>query len=821
MRSRFDSDLQDAFGGSFNAVWDYSSFLPFVADSHGTPPASTPPAFPSLAIPEEAVLAQNAQSGSATAVAATSGRGGITINLLFDAAAMAAPQSFRTGVEQAASVLAATIKDQITVNIKIDYSGTGGGAAAGPDNGQYVSYSTVKADLINDAAPGDTTFNALPAGSSFQGQTNVVVWNAQLKAMGLLGANLTTTDDGSATFATDISPGLLVGVALHELTHALGRVPYGPQPDIFDFFRFTGPGTQLIAGGSTAPAAYFSVDGGNTKLADFGQISDPSDFLNPPGSNLTPNDAFNEFYTGSTNQYLTSVDKELLDALGFPLGARGAVGFASPAFQTLPGDYDGNGKTDLAVIGSGLGGIDTYLSNGDGTFKLDYSSQTGSDWVDWPSAKAITGDFNGDGKTDIAVTAYGLGGIGSYLSNGDGTFHAVYSSQTGSDWVDWPGAKAITGDFNGDGKTDIVVTANGLGGFGSYLSNGDGTFHAVYSSQTGSDWVDWPGAKAITGDFNGDGKTDIVVTANGLGGFGSYLSNGDGTFHAVYSSQTGSDWVDWPGAKAITGDFNGDGKTDIAVTAYGLGGIGSYLSNGDGTFHGVYSSQTGSDWVDWPNAQAITGDFNGDGKTDIAVIAPGLGGFGTYLSNGNGTFHAVYSSQAGSDWVDWPGAKVSTGDFNGDGRTDIAVTAPGLQGIGVYLSNGDGTFHAIFSPQVSSSAQPGAANPAQAAMPANGNVFVGSPGNDVLTGTGANDTFVFAFGNTGHEVISNFQPSSDTIEFENVNFTNFQQLQALMEPSGSDVVINLSASESVTLHGTTIDALHASNFIILGHGILS
>src|SRR5882724_3692834 len=234
MRSRFDSDLQDAFGGSFNAVWDYSSFLPFVADSHGTPPASTPPAFPSLAIPEEAVLAQNAQSGSATAVAATSGSGGITINLLFDAAAMAAPQSFRTGVEQAASVLAATIKDQITVNIKIDYSGTGGGAAAGPDNGQYVSYSTVKADLINDAAPGDTTFNALPAGSSFQGQTNVVVWNAQLKAMGLLGANLTTTDDGSATFATDISPGLLVGVALHELTHALGRVPYGapygPQP---------------------------------------------------------------------------------------------------------------------------------------------------------------------------------------------------------------------------------------------------------------------------------------------------------------------------------------------------------------------------------------------------------------------------------------------------------------------------------------------------------------------------------------------------------------------------------------------------------------
>jgi hypothetical protein len=167
---------------------------------------------------------------------------------------------------------------------KPDYSGTGGGAAAGPDTGVYESYSSIRADLINDATPGDTTFNALPSGLSIQGQSSVAVWNAQLKLFGLLGANDTSTDDGSATFATDINSNLLVGVALHELTHAMGRVPYGPpyssSPDIFDLFRFTSPGTQLIAGGNTAPAAYFSVDGGNTKLADLGQNSDPSDFLN-------------------------------------------------------------------------------------------------------------------------------------------------------------------------------------------------------------------------------------------------------------------------------------------------------------------------------------------------------------------------------------------------------------------------------------------------------------------------------------------------------------------------------------------------------------
>ena len=248
-------------------------------------------------------------------VAETSG--GLVINLLFDAAAMAAPLSFRQGIEQAAAILSGAISDKITVNLNVDYSGTGGGAAAGPDNGQYVSYTTVRADLINGATAGDTTFNALPGGSTVQGQSSVAVWNAQLKLFGLLGANDTTTDDGSATFATDINPNLLVGVALHELTHAMGRVPYGPQPDVFDLFRFTSPGTRLFLNGATAPAAYFSLDGGATKVADYGQTSDASDFLNSGVQGA--NDPFNEFYTGSTLQKLTAIDLKQLDALGFHL----------------------------------------------------------------------------------------------------------------------------------------------------------------------------------------------------------------------------------------------------------------------------------------------------------------------------------------------------------------------------------------------------------------------------------------------------------------------------------------------------------------------
>jgi serralysin len=119
-----------------------------------------------------------------------------------------------------------------------------------------VSYSTVRSDLINDAAPGDTTFNSLPNLPMVQGQSQVAVWNSQLKLFGIINPNDSTTDDGSVTFATDISPSLLVGVALHELTHALGRVPYGPQPDIFDLLRYTGVGTRLFTVGPLHAAIF-------------------------------------------------------------------------------------------------------------------------------------------------------------------------------------------------------------------------------------------------------------------------------------------------------------------------------------------------------------------------------------------------------------------------------------------------------------------------------------------------------------------------------------------------------------------------------------
>jgi hypothetical protein len=301
---------QDTSESDFATIGDtiYASYAPWMAWYPGGNPSGIIPDF--VYGQNDAPAAGSAGAGSTVIVSS----GGITFNLLFDSGA---PATFQQGITQAASILASQITDHITVNLVIHYSGTGGGAFAGPDHGLFEPYSTIRADLVNNATPGDTNFNFLPA--SIASHPNIGVWNAQLKLWGLIAANDTTTDDGSATFATDINPNLLVGVALHELTHALGRIPYGPEPDIFDMFRFTSAGNRLFLNGNTAPAAYFSVDGGATKIADYGQNSDPSDFLNSGVQGSS--DPFNEFYNGATTQHLTAIDLTQLDVLGFHIGA--------------------------------------------------------------------------------------------------------------------------------------------------------------------------------------------------------------------------------------------------------------------------------------------------------------------------------------------------------------------------------------------------------------------------------------------------------------------------------------------------------------------
>jgi hypothetical protein len=377
-------------------------------------------------------------------------------------------------------------------------------------------------------------------------------------------------------------------------------------------------------------------------------------------------------------------------------------------------DFNGDGKMDVLQLG-GSGALLVLLGNGDGTFQSPISTNSGASLT-----AVIAGDLNGDGKAD----ALGIfnNNVVVYLSHGDGTFAAGVPYAIGDTSL---GTYLMTlGDFNGDHFTDIAVSLSGNHVPGQevvLLGNGDGTFQAGKSS-TG---VQSP-QLAVAGDFNGDGKLDLVVA--GAIASNSYplsllLGNGDGTFQAATtittstSSNTGlaaadlngdsnldlvlvagitevdlgngdgtfSNTHDYWGQPLASGiaiaDFNLDGKLDIAAGGYFLSGV------GDGTFQGLSSSPLIA-------AGAVTGSFDkkGNRATDIAEISPNSSNSLYILSNdgtGNLTLSQTYTLQQ-------PSYGIATGDLNGDGYPDLVVvgTDPITQdwSYSVLLGNGDGSF---------------------------------------------------------------------------------------------------------------------------------
>ena len=315
----------------------------------------------------------------------------------------------------------------------------------------------------------------------------------------------------------------------------------------------------------------------------------------------------------------------------------------------------------------------------------------------YPEALAVA-DFNGDGKLDIAVaitSGAGPGNLSILLGNGDGTFTAAPSPATGS----WP-VSVVVGDFNGDGIPDLAV-ANGWPTTGNTLTillgDGKGGFTESSSPAAG----EGPVSLAV-GDFNGDGKLDLAVADWGSDFYGGtsngtvtiLLGQGDGTFVPASSSPT----VGLIPVSVVTGDFNGDGKLDLAVYNWIGGDVSILLGNGDGTFTATQSPtigpQPGLGVGDFN--EMVVGDFNGDGKLDLAVANNADDTITILLGKGDGTFTPTASPPTTGVG---PGG-VAVGDFNGDGKLDLAVAnwtykspTPTVNGsVTLLLGNGDGTF---------------------------------------------------------------------------------------------------------------------------------
>lgn len=243
----------------------------------------------------------------------------------------------------------------------------------------------------------------------------------------------------------------------------------------------------------------------------------------------------------------------------------------------------------------------------------------------------------------------------------------------------------VIGDLNGDGVPDLAVTNFGSKSISIYLGKGDGTLTAAPTPT-----VNGSPQSLVMADLNGDGKLDLVILLYPQR-IAVLFGNGDGTFGSPIILIVDKDPIG-----IAVGDLNGDGKPDIAIvnqTSPGgpVGYITLLLNNGNGTFLPPLHPSAGQ----FPTRLKIA-DINGDGKGDLLVTDMGLGtlqrngSLMVFLGNGDGTFQAAKHYAAGNTPVD-----LALGDFNGDGRPDVAIVdGPYLEPsrLAVLLGNGDGSF---------------------------------------------------------------------------------------------------------------------------------
>ena len=338
------------------------------------------------------------------------------------------------------------------------------------------------------------------------------------------------------------------------------------------------------------------------------------------------------------------------------------------------GDFNADGKKDVAIANTGSNNVSVFLGTGTGSFGAALNIGVGTG----PYA-VVSADFNGDNKLDIASCNAGTNNVSILLGNGNGTFGAAVNFGTAN------GPRGITsGDLNGDSNIDLVTANYNSGNISVLLGAGNGTFGAATNFPAGT------GPRAIiTAKLNADAILDLAVSNETSNNVSILIGSGTGTFGAATNFNVGTN------PRSITyADFNGDLNQDLA-TANASNNISVLLGTGTGSFGAATNFVAGIIPYSITNA-----DFNNDGKIDLAVAnlsSDNYNGVSVFMGTGTGSFSPAKNFQS-TIWTVAPNPDaIVSGDFNTDGKPDLVVAN--------YLYN---TFSILksFSPTVGTCAVP-------------------------------------------------------------------------------------------------------------------
>ena len=342
------------------------------------------------------------------------------------------------------------------------------------------------------------------------------------------------------------------------------------------------------------------------------------------------------------------------DQVGFSLANQLQIG--GPTLNVVVADFNGDSNADFAAT-NGMQVV-VYLGDGAAGFEPPKQYRAGI----FPGGLAV-GDFDRDGKPDLAVATYL--DVSILLNDGQGGFQAPvhYAAD------DSPFAIGV-GDFDGDGNLDLAVVNSQNDDLSVLLGDGAGHFASPRNFTTG----DLPYAVAV-GDLNGDGDLDLVVSTYNSQEVNVLTGDGQGNFNLIRSYPLGGN-----GSTVVIDDFNGDHNQDLAVGVFNVfpdNHIAIFLGDGTGEF-----TATSSIPVYDPQG-IVSADFDGDGNLDLAATLYNAPGIVVSLGDGSGGFGPPQQVRLPHHPLPFG---LATGDFNGDGKTDLAISNYGNGHVTILLN---------------------------------------------------------------------------------------------------------------------------------------